>query len=264
LRIVLNADDFGYSTDTVSATIDCFARGALTSATIMAKMPATADAIAFARQRPEFSFGVHLTFVGDGVETSVSEAQQIPDLVDVAGRFRTTNGVRRDALLGRLSVDQIAREIEAQIAAVRDQGVDVSHVDSHRHLHKFGPFRAALERVLPRMGIECVRNVQDVYVRRPLRSPTYWIGPIWRRRLMRSFQTTDHLFVPAGPREGDWAEGLLRRAGELRGHSLEIGVHPGVDEGWRAQEAASVRAFAERAADHGHELAPWRRRAARD
>lgn len=258
MRVVLNADDFGYSADTVGATIDCFSRGSLTSATIMAKMPATDEAIAFARGRREFSFGVHLTFVGDGVETSVCPAREIPDLVDAGGRFRPTNEVRREALLGRLSVDQIAREIEAQITAVRDRGIEVSHVDSHRHLHKFGPFRAALGRVLPRLGIPYVRNVQDVYVRRPVQSPTFWIGPIWRRRLMQSFKTTDHFFMATGPREGEWADGVLHRVRKLGGGSLEIGVHPGVDEDWRAQEAASVQAFAERAREEGHELVSWR------
>ena len=42
MRLVLNADDFGYSDDTVEATIECFACGALTSATIMPAMPAAA------------------------------------------------------------------------------------------------------------------------------------------------------------------------------------------------------------------------------
>jgi hypothetical protein len=125
-------------------------------------------------------------------------------------------------------------------------------------LHKFGPFREALELVLPRLGIRCVRNVQDVYVRRPLRSPTFWIGPIWRRRLMRSFTTTDHFFMPTGPRERDWAGRLLHRVRRLGGTSLEIGVHPGVDEEWRIQEAASVQAFAEEAREQRHELVSWR------
>ena len=53
-----------------------------------------------------------------------------------------------------------------------DAGVPVSHVDSHRHLHKYGPFAGALRRVLPGLGIERVRNVQDVYLRRRLLSPT--------------------------------------------------------------------------------------------
>ena len=64
MRIVVNADDFGASAETVEATIECLEEGALTSATIMPTMPAVDDALAYARDRPDRSFGVHLTFVG--------------------------------------------------------------------------------------------------------------------------------------------------------------------------------------------------------
>jgi len=64
VRIVVNADDFGASAETVAATIEAFEEGALTSATIMPTMPAAGEALAYARDRPDRSFGVHLTFVG--------------------------------------------------------------------------------------------------------------------------------------------------------------------------------------------------------
>ena len=68
MLVVVNADDFGSSSDTVRATIECFEAGALTSATIMPGMPATDEALAYARSRPDLSFGVHLTLTGDGEE----------------------------------------------------------------------------------------------------------------------------------------------------------------------------------------------------
>jgi hypothetical protein len=39
MKIITNVDDFGYSDDTVAATIECFEKGAPISATIMSKMP---------------------------------------------------------------------------------------------------------------------------------------------------------------------------------------------------------------------------------
>ncbi|HJQ74852.1 MAG TPA: ChbG/HpnK family deacetylase, partial [Gaiellaceae bacterium] len=65
LQLILNADDFGLSEDTVAATIECVEAGGLTSATIMPGMPATEDAIAFALRHPELGFGVHLTVTGE-------------------------------------------------------------------------------------------------------------------------------------------------------------------------------------------------------
>ena len=58
-KLVINADDFGLSDHTVEYTIKGFECGALTSATIMAGLPATAKAVEFAKAHPQFSFGVH-------------------------------------------------------------------------------------------------------------------------------------------------------------------------------------------------------------
>jgi hypothetical protein len=257
VRIVVNADDFGASAETVAATIECLEEGALTSATIMPTMPAVDDALAYARDRPDRSFGVHLTFVGNGDERCAADPGEIPALVDEAGCFPVATPVRLRALLRRLPVDQLEREIAAQLSLVRDGGVEISHVDSHRHLHKLAPFQAALRKVLPRFGIERVRTVQDVYLSRPLLGATYWVGPLWRRPLRRSFRTTDHFYMPASTGDLGWADGLLQRVGELRGATLEVGVHPGYD-GWRDDERRSAGRLRDRAGELGHELMSWR------
>jgi chitin disaccharide deacetylase len=256
LQIIVNADDFGASEETVQATIEGFERGALTSATIMVTTPNASAALAFAASHPEHSFGVHLTFVGDGAERPAAEADLIPDLVDEGGFLGSTRAARLRGLAGLLSVTQIEREAEAQLALAREHGVTITHVDSHRHLHKVGPFREALRRVLPRFGVSRVRTVQDVFLGRPVWTATYWLGPLWRRRLKRAFRTTDHFYMPASTGDSDWETRLLERLDVLAG-SLEVGVHPGLAEGWRRAEAASALAFATRARERGHSLVPW-------
>jgi len=257
MRIVVNADDFGISPDTVSATVAAIRAGHVTSATLMPNAPASDEAVAFARQAKSVSFGVHLTFVGDGNERTVAPRDEVPALVDPAGRLRRTNRVRLAALLGRLPVEEIEREIAAQVEWARSRGLDVSHVDSHRHLHKYAPFRDALARVLPDLGVRHVRNVQDIYLRtRPLVSPTVWLGGRWRAGLMRHFTTTDHFYMPATTGDRSWTA-LLQR-GELDGSTIEIGVHPGEVEGWRVCEAHGLAEFARAAAGDKHELVSWR------
>ena len=44
-------------------------------------------------------------------------------------------------MLGRLVPQELEREIEAQVRVVVEAGIPVTHVDSHRHLHKFQPVR---------------------------------------------------------------------------------------------------------------------------
>lgn len=257
MRVVLHADDFGGSADTVRATIECFEQGALTSASIMPGMPATDEAVTYARAHPELDVGVHLTFVGEGDERPLSAREHIPGLVDAEGRFLPTRTVRLRALAHRLPVDQIERELAAQIEAVRDAGVDVSHVDSHRHLHKLPSFRKALVRTLPRYDIHRVRAVQDVYLSRPLRSPTFWLGRTWQRALGRAFTTTDHMYMPTSAGDTAWEEPLAEMLDQLGGGTLEVGVHPGY-EGWRDGERTSLLAFADKARSAGHELVSWR------
>jgi len=257
MRIILNADDFGMCDDTVDATIACFERGALSSATIMARMPATERALEYARAHPEFGFGVHLTFCGDGdgVERSVCNPADIPALVDNDGRFPGTTAVRLRALAGRLPGEQIEREARAQLARVRDAGVTISHVDSHSHLHKIGAFRAALATVLPEFGIRRVRAVQSIYLRRPTFNVTYWLGGAWTRRLRAAFETTDHFYMPSSGLDTGWARALLDRLGS--GGTIEVGVHPGSREGWRVHERDDVLEFAGLAREAGHDIRTW-------
>ena len=209
MRIVVNADDFGASAETVAATIRCLEDGAVTSATIMPTMPAADEALAYARERSDKSFGVHLTFVGDGEERSAAAPGRHPALVDEEGRFPAATPVRLRALTRRLPVDQLEREIAAQLALVRDAGVAISHVDSHRHLHKLAPFRRALENVLPRFGIERVRS-------RPGRLPdptprrSHLLGGIALAPAPSScVPTTDHFYMPASTGDLAWADELL-------------------------------------------------------
>lgn len=257
MRVILHADDFGASDDTVRATIECLEGGALTSASIMPGMPASAAAIAFARARPDLDFGVHLTFVGGDGERPLSRPGDISALVDRGGGFRSTRELRLRSLVGLLPVEQIERELTRQLDSIAEEGVEITHVDSHRHMHKLPSFRKALARVLPRFGIRRVRAVQDVYLRRPLASPTYWLGPAWQRRLARAFVTTDHLYMPASTADTGWERPLLEALRRLRGTTLEVGVHPGFD-GWRDGERRSVTAFAALAAGAGVELVAWK------
>lgn len=256
LRVVLNADDFGRDADTVEATISAFERGLLSSATIMANMPAAAEAIAWARENPQFSFGVHLVWVSDGLEYPLSPVEEIPSLVGPDGQFRGSTTMRLLGMLHRVPPREIAAEAERQILRVREAGVPVSHVDGHGHVHKFGSFRTALRRVLPRLGIERVRTAQDVYLAPSRRSPTVWLGAHWRRELARSFRSTDHFYMPASDGPADWDAELLPRLRHLGG-VVEIGVHPGTAENWRRDEFDRLARFAPRLREAGVPLVGW-------
>lgn len=257
MRVILNADDFGCSRDTLRATIECFERGYVSSGSIMPNMPFTNEAVEFAKHASGVSFGVHLVFSRDDLESPLSDPATLATLTDIEGRFYDSNQVRALAMLRRLSLQQIVREMHAQIAFFFDRGLILSHVDSHGHLHKFGVFRAALERVLPKFGIRCVRGVQDIYVKRPLKSPTFWMGGWWRLSIARHFITTDHLFLPSSAHDRSWTDRLLSSmpAGE---ETLEVGLHPGHEESWRQEEYDAAAAFSAPLRAAGHRIIGWK------
>ena len=259
MRIVTNADDFGEHEDCTKATIECLEAGALTGATIMPKMPATDLAVEYAKAHPSLSWGVHLTYVNNTTEAPVLDPSQLPALVNDKGLFLPSQRVRVMALLNRFPVDQIARETEAQIRSLLDRGVPIHHVDSHGHLHKFGPFREALARVLPKLGITRVRGVQDLYLKKPLRSFTYWFGPLHKARIRARFATTDRFYMPSSAWDLDWEQPLVERLAKLDPSStIEVGVHPGYTEPWRDVERRGILRFAELAKQAGHQLIGWR------
>ena len=135
MKVILHADDFGFDKETLEATIDCFERGALTSCTVMVNCEASEEAFAYARQHPEISFGVHLTYV-DGLKP-VMPAKEIPSLVVKDGMFLPSNAVRKLAMMLRLPKKEVIAESQAQVDKIEAAGVKVSHLDSHGHLHKF-------------------------------------------------------------------------------------------------------------------------------
>jgi chitin disaccharide deacetylase len=63
----------------------------------------------------------------------------------------------RRAFLGRISWDEVEREIAAQIARFQQTGLRLSHLDSHQHLHMFPPVFQIVKRV--------ASTIHDVWIR---------------------------------------------------------------------------------------------------
>lgn len=226
-------------------------------------MPAAIRACEYAKSRREdagVSFGVHLMWVGDGVERPLSDPTSIPSLIDPeygGGLLINSQRARLLALRGRLDEAHIERETIAQITFALDHGVRISHVDSHGHMHKFGQFRRAIARVLPRFGITKVRSVQDVYLRRPLKSPNFWLGPLWRRGIRAAFTTTDHVYLPRSAEDEGWTGALLDRLARVGGVT-EVGLHPGREEAWRISEKKGAVELARLSRERAVSLVTWR------
>src|SRR5258705_7568118 len=78
-RLVVNADDLGLTVGVNNGIFDAHDAGILTSASVFANAPATADAIGRARVRPSLGVGVHLALV-DG--SPMLPPGRVPTLIE--------------------------------------------------------------------------------------------------------------------------------------------------------------------------------------
>lgn len=132
-QLIVNADDFGSSTEVNAAVAEARRSGILTSASLMVTGEAVQDAVGIARADPGLAVGLHLT-LSNGC--SMLPHEQIPLLVDCDGRFADSpsSAATRYYFIGR-SRYELRREVEAQFEAFARTGLALSHVDGHQHLH---------------------------------------------------------------------------------------------------------------------------------
>jgi len=132
-RIVINGDDFGFSSGVNQAIIKAHSEGVLTSTSLMITGDAASDAIAAARAHPQLAVGLHLVLV---CGKAVLPPDQIPHLVDSTGNFSNSAaiaGLRYQ--FHQATHEELRREIRAQLEKFRATGLPLSHVDGHLHMH---------------------------------------------------------------------------------------------------------------------------------
>ena len=131
--IIINADDFGRHAEINQAVKQGLVHGCLRSATVMPGGAAFAGAIDIARHHEALGLGVHFTLV-DG--NPILPPSEIPSLVAEDGRFLPDHtALLRRYLKGGVNLEEVRRELAAQLRKVEATGVPISHVDSHQHMH---------------------------------------------------------------------------------------------------------------------------------
>jgi chitin disaccharide deacetylase len=154
-RLVVNADDLGLTVGVNDGIFDAHELGILTSASLFANAPATADAVRRARQLPSLGIGAHLTLV-DGAPTLPPE--RIPTLVTGDGRFPSSwKPFIVACLKGRVSLAEVALELTAQIERLHDFGLTLTHLDAHKHVHAYPPVFTVVAELAARFGVPVVR-----------------------------------------------------------------------------------------------------------
>jgi hopanoid biosynthesis associated protein HpnK len=199
-RLIVNADDFGFTAGVNRAIVEAHTQGIVTSATLMANGRAFQDAISHAQAMPILSVGCHVGLI-DG--QPLSDSKQIPSLTSSNGQLRNSlKFFAARALTGRLDPDEIEAEAGAQIRKLQSAGIRVSHVDTHKHTHLFPAVLRPLLRAARACGVGAIRNPFGPH--KPLRPGDLVKRPsLWTRYAeVRIFRALAKNFREAAEQEG--------------------------------------------------------------
>lgn len=176
-RLIVNADDFGFTSGVNRAIVEAHTHGVVTSSTLMANGKAFAEATELITRTPNLSIGCHVVLI-DG--EPVLGSDQLPSLT-ASGYFR--DGLKQFAarsVAGRTNPDEISAEATAQIRKIQSAGIVVSHIDTHKHTHVFPQILRPLLKAAADCGVRALRN--PFGPRFPLRSGQLLARPkLWTR-----------------------------------------------------------------------------------
>ena len=132
-RLVINGDDFGFSSGVNHAIIEAHQKGILTSTSLMVTGDAVEEAIALAKANPTLAVGLHLVLA---CGRAVLPPETIPHLVNTEGYF--SNQPEKTGIyyhLNSAARQELPLEIRAQLEKFRQTGLPLSHVNGHVHMH---------------------------------------------------------------------------------------------------------------------------------
>ena len=254
--IIINADDFGRHAEINRAVEEGLVHGCLRSATVMPGGAAFAGAIDIARRHEELGLGVHFTLV-DG--HPILPPEEISSLVGSEGDFLPDHtALLKRYLKGGVNLEEVRRELAAQLQKIEATGIPISHVDSHQHMHTLPGIIDIVLDLAARAGIRAVRTPRTPLFAGAFGGLGQLVGRLGLSMLARLAACKAHrrgLLTPdnfAGIVAGEAvSEGeLLHLIAHLPQGTTEVMMHPGMkndvlqeDSGWQHDFEAELAAI---------------------
>ncbi|OAT79410.1 carbohydrate deacetylase [Desulfotomaculum copahuensis] len=250
MLLIINADDLGYTPGVNRGIVRALQAGVVTSTSLMLNQAGTDDALTLLRRGLVPAAGVHLCLT---VGRPLSPPESVPSLVDESGRFKSRQALGQETP----ALDDVRREFYAQVKRALEEGIKVTHLDTHHHMHALPVVLEALIEVAGACRLP-VRSI-DEQTRARLKaagvpSPDYFCGGWFAdavsavslqrfisgglRRGVRSMELMTH------PGEAD--ELLLRISSYSRGREKELALlcAPAFKQ-WLAGQDVQLAGFAD-------------------
>jgi chitin disaccharide deacetylase len=128
--LIIHADDMGVSESENAASIYAMEKGSVSSGSIMMPCSWAGDIAAYARSHPNADLGLHLTLTSEWKYYkwgTVAPVTQAGSLVNTSGFLFSAT----DSLYTHARLDEVEKEIRAQIERAKQFGIDPTHFDAH-------------------------------------------------------------------------------------------------------------------------------------
>ncbi|MCL2301028.1 MAG: chitin disaccharide deacetylase [Firmicutes bacterium] len=149
MKVIFNADDFGFSKGVNLGILEAYQNGPVRSATLMPGMPGFEHAVLLAKANPGLQTGVHLTLTAGNSVGGVYRTLTHGD-----GRFLRLAELERMAKSNEINPAEVEAEYEAQIQKVLSAGLKPSHFDSHHHTHTLPGMMAVFLKLAAKYGVK--------------------------------------------------------------------------------------------------------------
>jgi predicted glycoside hydrolase/deacetylase ChbG (UPF0249 family) len=129
-RLIIHADDLGMSHAVNRATFEALEHGWVTSASILVPCPWFPEVAAWAKKHTDADLGIHLAVNSEWTGFRwgpLSGRSAVPSLLDEDGYM----ALLEEGVTSRAKLDEVERELRAQIDFARKSGVNITHLDSH-------------------------------------------------------------------------------------------------------------------------------------
>lgn len=129
-KLIMNADDFGYTPGVTKGIIYAFKNGIVSSTTALSVSDYFLTAMKEVRhEAPDLPIGLHLTLtLNQG--RPILPAAEVPSLVNETGTFWN-----QKVFAEKVDLDEVKKEWEAQIIQFLQCGKRPDHLDSHHNVH---------------------------------------------------------------------------------------------------------------------------------
>jgi predicted glycoside hydrolase/deacetylase ChbG (UPF0249 family) len=225
VKIIINADDLGYSSVRDRGIFECFKAGAITCASLIVNGPSAETA---AKQAVDMGLplGLHLNLT-EGKPLSTS-----PSLCDDQGNMF----YKMLKLKKNMTDKEIIRECTAQLDRFRQlTGAYPIHVDGHQHVHILNGVPELIAPVLQRIGVRSVRipdedvsNMDWVSTERKKRYEDRFTMAVRARLIFRQYDIlAPECFIGVGLCSTDMSQEHLNHCLSGTFGVVELMCHPG-------------------------------------